>query len=341
MSTKIEWARDADGTKGKVWNAMSGCSYASIGCRHCYAERMSHRLAGRFGYPKDQPFSVTLHPDKLGEPLRWTKGHRVFVCSMGDLFHEDMPFDYIAAVFGVMASTPQHQFMVLTKRPERMLEWFEWVENPQVDGVAMFPENSGEWRVRQLLASSAWKFGVQVPCHHDGWPLPNVALGTTVENHEYAKRRIPSLLRCLSVIRFVSVEPMLGPVWLDHLDVDGAGNGQWCQIDALTGRHTDMGRPCADVPKLDWVICGGESGPGARSMEITWARELRDKCKAAGVPFFMKQLGSYIASFGLVLDPSGTRGMFNHTKGGDPAEWPEDLRVRQTPWDQPPENAGP
>ena len=122
MPTKIEWTEE-------LWNPVTGCSPVSPGCGHCYAQRAAQRLVGRCGYPKDDPFQVTLHPERLEIPLQWRRPRRVFVCSMGDLFREHIPPDYIAAIFGVMAATPRHCYQVLTKRPERVLEWFEWLEH--------------------------------------------------------------------------------------------------------------------------------------------------------------------------------------------------------------------
>lgn len=230
MKTKIEWATD-------VWNPVTGCTKVSAGCAHCYAERMSKRLAGRCGYPADQPFRVTLHANKLDEPLHWKRPRRVFVCSMGDLFHEDVPDSFISQVLHVISHSycAHHIFMVLTKRPERMCKFF--AENP-------------------------------------GPTIQNLWLGTSVENQEAADERIPWLLKTQAAVRFVSCEPLLGPVDLFA--------------------HTGETEPIDPYPqKLDWLICGGESGPGARPMHPDWARSIRDQCQDAGVPFFFKQWGEW------------------------------------------------
>jgi len=235
MSTKIEWTEE-------TWNPVTGCSKVSPGCDHCYAERMSKRLRGRLGYSDDEPFKVTLHPDKLNRPLRWRKPRRVFVCSMGDLFHGGVPIDYIINIFLVMAESPQHTFQVLTKRPDGMLSLQEVLEKEMLE------------------------------LKHQ-WPLPNVWLGVTAEDQQRADERIPLLLLCSAAVRFVSCEPLLGPIDLrDQPFRDG------CGVDAM--------HPADPMMSLDWVIVGGETGPGARQMHPMWARFLRDQCVAADVPFF-------------------------------------------------------
>jgi len=234
MATGIEWCEE-------TWNPVTGCSKVSEGCRGCYAERMARRLAGRYGYPREEPFAVTWHPDRLGDPARWKKPRMVFVCSMGDFHHKDVREEWQDAVLGVMADCPQHTFLVLTKRPENMLRYF------------------GKW-----------------------WPLPNVWLGVTAENQMRADERIPALLRIPAARHFVSCEPMLGPVNLRQLAPLTVAGVLWCQ-DGLVNQGS--------AALLDWVICGGESGPGARPMQAEWARGLRDQCVSAGVPFFFKQWG--------------------------------------------------
>jgi protein gp37 len=176
-ATKIDWA-DA------VWNPLTGCSKVSPACDHCWAERMSKRLAGRCGYPAADPFAVAFHPDRLEEPLRWRKPRRVFVCSMGDLFHEDVTDDQLLAVFTTMAQ-PQarhHTFLILTKRPDRMREWFD----------------------------DARRAGLTLREGH-GAVLPNVWLGVTAENQAMADERIPALLDTPAARHFVSWSPNWGP----------------------------------------------------------------------------------------------------------------------------------
>jgi protein gp37 len=233
--TKIEWTEYS-------WNPVTGCTPASEGCQNCYAKRMATRLKGRYGYPEDEPFKVTLHPEKLKEPLKWKKPRRVFVCSMGDLFHEQVPDEYIAKVWEVMSNASQHTFLVLTKRPQRMKDFLArlgWYIHDR-DGYPM-----------EAVLDEGGKY-----------TLKNVWLGVTAENQQRADERIPILLQIPAAVRFVSIEPMLGPVVIPE---------EW----------------------PDWVICGGETGPGARPIHPAWVRSLRDQCQAAGTPFFFKSWGEW------------------------------------------------
>lgn len=236
MTSKIEWTDE-------TWNPVTGCTKVSQGCKHCYAERMATRLAGRAGYPvAPHQFDVTLHPERLGDPLRWKKPRRIFVNSMSDLFHRDVPFDFIQRVFFVMAHAPDHTFQILTKRPEIMHEFMGWVASLYVK-------------------------------------LPNVWLGVSVEDQKAADERIPWLLKTPATIRFVSYEPALGLVDFSYYVNK--------RIINLT---TDI---IAISNTLDWIIAGGETGPGARPARPDWFRLVRDQCQAAGVPFFFKQVGGY------------------------------------------------
>ena len=255
MGGKIEWCDE-------TWNPISGCTKVSAGCANCYAERMAKRfvrkgISGRNGRKiKALHFrSVLLHPDSLDRPLRWKKPRRVFVCSMGDLFHEDVPDEFIKRVWSVMAEAQRHTFMVLTKRPERMLAHL-----------------AGEQR-------RGWK---------RDWP--NIWLGVSAEDQRTADERIPLLLQTPAAVRFVSVEPMLGPV--DFRKVPG---------------FNLAGQAGVDLLRNFWVICGGESGPGARPMNPQWPRDLRDQCKAAGVPFLFKQWGEWVMREYEPGDPASLR----------------------------------
>ena len=231
MPTKIEWCDES-------WNPLTGCSQISEGCRNCYAERMSKRLKGRFGYPEKNPFRVTRHPDKFIQPVRWKKSRRIFVCSMGDLFHRGVGYDDRVIVWNVMERTPQHTYLILTKRPARMVSFLNDIKR-------------------------------YVP--FDRWPLPNVHLGVSVENQAAADERIPDLMKCPAAVRFVSCEPLLGRVDLWDKVIPSMVQG-------------------VDVPPIDGVIVGGETGPWARYMNPDWARYLRDQCVKARVPFFLKQM---------------------------------------------------
>lgn len=244
--TAIEWAE-------YTWNPITGCTPVSEGCANCYAKRMAKRLAGRGGYPADEPFRVTLHPERLEEPLRLKKPRQIFVVSMGDLFHDDVPDEFICRVFAVIALTPvKHRFLILTKRPHRMREF-----------ILGLPQRDETFRLWVRAGGE--------------WPLSNLWLGVTVENQARADERIPILLQIPAAVRFVSVEPMLGPVSLESQLGSAAESRR-----VLNGWHG-----------IDWVICGGETGPKARPMHPDWVRSLRDQCRDAGVPFLFKQWGEW------------------------------------------------
>lgn len=274
MATKIEWADE-------TWNPVTGCTKVSAGCAHCYAERMAKRLRGRYGYPADDPFRVTVHDDKIVTPLAWRKPRRVFVCSMGDLFHPDIEIvdsSVIRDVFAVMALCQQHTFQVLTKRPEV--------------AKAMLTDDFAEsvyWAADAIAEDYQYRVGEIATA----WPLPNVWIGVSAEDQAATDERIPILLHIPAAVRFVSIEPMLGPVLLDDgcnswLTCDGrnreANEGECCEAYAMIGE-------CFDG--IDWVIVGGETGPGARPMKPEWARSVRDQCREAGIPYFFKSWGEW------------------------------------------------
>jgi len=272
-ATNIPWA-DA------VWNPITGCTKCSEGCAHCYAERMARRLAGRCGYPQDDPFRVTFHPDKLDEPLHWRKPRRVFVCSMGDLFHEDVTNEQIAQVWMRMAGLSKQTFLLLTKRPQRMAKWMSRValhEHGWYTHNGKAPKAYGGSGI--IVSGNGPRYVDENYCERwpVTWPLPNVYLGVTVENDQHLDR-IETLLRTPAAGHVVSLEPLLGPVdvsrWLWRPGAYGAG-------ETVVSKY-DHG--------LDWVICGGETGPGARPMHPQWVRDIRDQCVAAQVPFFFKQM---------------------------------------------------
>lgn len=236
--TKIEWC-------DRVWNPVTGCLPVSEGCLHCYARRMANRLKGRFGYPVYDPFRLTFHPERLSEPLQWKKPQRIFVCSMGDLFHEHIEAYWMLRIWSQMClcgeapNTAKHQFLILTKRPNKMAKWI----------FSFFANENNNPR----------------PCPSHIW------LGVSVENQQTAEERIPILLQIPAAKRFVSIEPMLGPVDLLRM-------------------HQSAWEGKSRRPMIDWIICGGETGPGARPMNPDWARSLRDQCRLAGVLFFFKQM---------------------------------------------------
>ena len=205
---------------------------------------------------------TALNTDHIDKPMKWETPRMIFVCSMGDLFHENVPFRWLDWVFSVMSDNDQHIYVLLTKRPGNMLKYWQY----------KCAEHNIFWR-----------------------PKDNVWIGVTAENQEQANKRIPILLQIPAAKRFVSIEPMLGPVDLKH----GFDYGDEIAIDFLTGDYFTSPRqeePAHDDNKIDWVICGGESGPKARPMHPDWVRSLRDQCKYAGVPFFFKQWGEWFSA---------------------------------------------
>lgn len=344
----IEWC-DA------TWNPISGCTKVSAGCARCYAERVFPRaypdcLCGhmRFahdengfcrqcecdGFARRQFPDVRFHEDRLEQPLHWRKPRRVFVNSMSDLFHENVTDEQIAAVFSVMALSQQHTFQILTKRHERLYAYMNWLtRNP--DALLGLMEDMGHPASFSL-------------------PLPNVWLGVSCEDQKTADERIPLLLQTPAAVRFVSAEPLLGPI-----DFSSVGDGRGYHYNALI-KGPPFGHFEHDA-RLDWVIVGGESGPGARPIYIAWVRSIVRQCRAASVPVFFKQAGANVldrndAGFDapwndgrgwpvnadgsdrgtIELDPQGYQGapvrvVLKDRKGGDPREWPEDLRVREFP----------
>ncbi len=212
LNSSIEWT-DA------TWNPVTGCSKISPGCKHCYADRMANRLHA-MGQPRYRNgFEITLQPDILTRPLSWREPRQIFVNSMSDLFHDNIPIDYIQRVFDIMSQAHWHTFQVLTKRSERLTEI----------------------------------------SHNLKWP-ENVWMGVSVENSDY-KFRISHLQQVPAAVRFLSIEPLLGPV------------------------------PRLPLQGIDWVIVGGESGPKSREMKVEWVRSIRDKCITYDIPFFFKQWG--------------------------------------------------
>jgi protein gp37 len=243
-------------------------------------------------------------PDALGDPLKWRKPARVFVNSMSDLFHDAVPFEFIAAVFGAMAACPQHTFQVLTKRPARAVEFFRWAKAKVTGG-----------------GDPGWSLSV-------AWPLPNVHLGVSVENQETADARIPHLLQCPAAVHFVSYEPALGPV-----DFAPYLRPNWDVFVGPCGcsERRDPWTRCDNcIHTLRWVIVGGESGPSARPFDVAWARSTIEQCRAAGTKCFVKQLGArpeFNGAMGFVSESWKLK----DKAGADPSEWPEDLRVQDFP----------
>lgn len=284
----IEWT-DA------TWNPLRGCSRASEGCRHCYAERMAARFAG-----EGQTYEGLIHPsthgwngkvqlvsEALTQPLHWTRPRRIFVNSMSDLFHEAVPDEWIDQIFAIMALAPQHTFQVLTKRAERMHRYME----------ARRPEGWTEGYIRLLFERPARAFPSEferLPLNNDThmpWPLPNVWLGVSVENQAAADERIPFLLQTPAAVRWLSCEPLLGPINFRWTPYAYQATGQTYR-EYLNDKGTI--NQFESLRKINWIVVGGETGPGSRPMHPAWARALRDQCAAAGVPFYFKQWGDHV-----------------------------------------------
>jgi protein gp37 len=298
-ATGISWT-------DRTWNPVVGCTKVSQGCKNCYAKTLHDRRHKAYKAGKlrkvpqyAQPFeTVQLINDRISLPLRWRKPARVFVNSLSDLFHDDVPDAFILDVFSTMAQASHHTFQVLTKRPERMLRWFTEYLPDACSGERPAPT----------------------------WPLPNVWLGVSVENQAAADQRISLLLETPAAVRFLSCEPLLGPVDLNKVlwrDLDISEIPGWALNDGV----------CEGVTRskaIDWVIVGGESGKNARPMHPDWARTLRDQCIAAGVPFHFKQSGEWRENRiraggdlggdmrrGVVRIVHGPNGIDGHFRSGD------------------------
>lgn len=261
MSTKtaISWT-------SATWNPVVGCEHVSDGCDHCYAKQLHDQrhkafVAGKKVLPQySVPFeTVQLKPDRLLQPTTWAKPRRVFVNSVSDLFHKDVPEAFLDQCFAVMAFASRHQFQILTKRPHRMKAY--------IDGLA---DRGGSGRGFRRLADAARSLGLGLEFEGIplvGWPIPNIWLGTSVEHQAAADKRVPLLLDTAAAIRFLSCEPLLGPVDLMPLQI----------------QHYMPNR------RIDWIIVGGESGRDRREMKLEWLAEIVGHCRISGVAVFVKQ----------------------------------------------------
>jgi protein gp37 len=277
QKSNIQWT-DA------TWNPTRGCDKISPGCKFCYAEVVANRFKGVKGNAYEQGFALRLVPEKLQDPLRWKRPQRIFVNSMSDLFHEGVPFEFIDKVFAVMAQCPQHTFQILTKRSARMAEYCDIKE-------ILFPSLN---RIRNL-----------VPAIDVRWPLPNVILGVSAENQEYANKRVPEAIIPLLDMGWktmISAEPLLGPIVFK-------------EIPGFNRVNTPLHRL--------WVIVGGESGHGARPMQVEWARDIVTQCRMADVKTFVKQYGAR------PFLGSGQRLVLKSKKGDDMCEWEPEMRVQE------------
>lgn len=282
--TKIEWT-DA------TWNIINGCSVVSPGCTNCYAMRLAGtRLRGhhsRVGLTKPSKAGpvwtgeTRFNHTVLLDPLKWTRPRRIFVCAHGDLFHESVPDIWIDNVFAVMALAPRHQFQVLTKRSGRMREYFR--------GMAW----GGRVLQRMKSINPDHIPGQGALLETKNGSLPNVWLGVSVEDQPRANERIPDLLSTPAAVRWISAEPLLGLVDLKRISTMRWRGAE--RLDATLGTlEGEFGDHCSTrLPVIDWVVAGGESGPGARKMDPDWARRLRDDCEMSFVKFHFKQWGNF------------------------------------------------
>lgn len=356
--TEIQWT-------DRTFSPITGCTRTSPGCEHCYAERLVatrlrqqkryQGLAMMCGAVGNQEAhwtnAIRLHEDLLLEPLKWQKPQKVFVCSMSDAFHKDVPDAFLDRMFAVFALSPHITFQMLTKRAERMRSYLSAPDicaRIEAAAVAIAEGNChGRWFAH---AFNGRKFLPR-------WPLPNVWLGVSVESQKYADERVPLLAETPATIRFLSCEPLIGPV--DLL--------QFLPIAAHKSFHTPTGRQVSKTywtpqeaeafmipkPMIHWCIVGGESGPQARPCQLEWMRALVAQCKAGSVAPFVKQLGAapLIAreewadtpAPPLLREPKTKESEYveNHrgygilhlknSHGGDMSEWPDDLRIREFP----------
>jgi protein gp37 len=348
VNTKIDWT-------DSTWNPLHGCSRVSEGCRNCYAERMAHRFQHLDSYCYTT-HTVDGHPAWTGkvnfdkkhllDPLKWrpvkqgagnrdqgsVRPRRVFVNSMSDLFHENVERNWAVQIFAIMAVAHWHDFLVLTKRPQKMFDLIfsdGFREEVMIEAQRIIKLHSAS--LPSLPDGAEWvddAIEFEMP-----WPLPNVWIGVSVENQAAADERIPLLLQTPAAVRFVSCEPLLGPMDLAQIDTSAFDCGSGTK-NALTGdlRLPGFGSVSSTTihgKRLNWVICGGESGPGARPMHLDWVRGMRDQCQEAGVPFFFKSWGEWAPidfdlSIGGSISGDGAMGRVGKKAAGcllDGREW--------------------
>lgn len=351
-ATSIEWTDTS-------WNPLRAiadlrptvgwaCQKISPGCENCYAAKVNQRLGTGLGYDARGIARSTHYLDgrALNMPLTLKRPRRIFLASMTDIFGEWVHDEDLDRIFAVMALTPQHTYQVLTKRPERMREYM----TAERHGL---PSEGHVELAKDLLSTERWGIGQFLGT----WPLPNVWLGTSVENQHWADIRIPELLATPAAVRFVSCEPLLEEVWLTR-DLVWAPTpcpgGCGCVRPEDPAAH-DCGCDegcCSEEfnyrrPDLNWIIVGGESGHGARPFDVAWARSAVEQCRAAGVAVYVKQLGArpYTSDMAgmafpfhvrrttgpVGLSPTAIGVTLRDLKGGDPDEWPADLNVREFP----------
>jgi protein gp37 len=357
--TSIEWT-------DRTWNPIRGCSRVSEGCRNCYAEQVAARFSGdgqayhglarrRSNGEAQWTGEVRVIDNHMLDPLSWRTASRVFVNSMSDLFHEHVTDETIDQIFAVIALAPHHTFQILTKRPERMLRYFAEIFQRRTDlpigpldrhGKILEAVESIVYRGEGLTRFHGdrwWTPEGGLRAHTQPWPLPNVWLGVSVENQAAADERIPLLLQTPAAVRFLSCEPLLGPVdlskWLAPDFAVSWGNPDVPPSQREKPTRDDLKHVAALAKAahqmhggafVDWCIVGGESGSHARVLDLEWITDLVAQCDFAGVPCFVKQLGRHPVARekGVVTWPEFD---LRDRKGGDMAEWPEELRVREFP----------
>lgn len=322
--TKIEWTRSADGEDGKTWNPIRAvsrstgkrghyCQRISPGCTFCYAATMNVWRGNGADYtvPAFDQVELYLDMDVLFHPCRWKKPRNIFPCSMTDLFADFVPDWWLRAIYGVMAMCSRHTFMTLTKRPERRRqfltkfttkqEWADYLSELEFDGMAVFDEDA------ECVIANAVN-GVLAEGYNVGWPLANVWEGTSVCTQKEADELIPVTVQTPATIRWLSCEPIL-----EHINL----------------RLMRSGVHSTERMGLHWLVTGGESGTKARPTPVSRIRNIVEQCKEANLPVFVKQLGGNIPDDDQRIIQQEIGRSVHHAKGGNPDEWPVDLRVRQ------------
>lgn len=323
--TTIEWA-------DKTWSPLIGCDRVSDGCTGCYAITTAHIRTSHPNPKISTAFAGTTHrnndrtdwtgqinqlEDRLTQPLAWKKPRKVFVNSQSDLFHKNVDHDFIAKVFAVMALTPQHTFQILTKRHARMRSVLNDTcdcGNGHVPGVHF--RSAMAWAVSKANPNRipGLPDDAEQQVYNAPWPLQNVWMGVSVEDQHWADIRITALLDTPAAVRWISAEPLLGPINLHadlRNDVYRCACGAWERDGHLHPLCPDCGKGWRYKPgdaRLNWVVAGGESGPGARPAHLDWFRTLRDQCVAANVPYLFKQWGEWGPEWPVDADGAIVRG---------------------------------
>jgi len=308
--TGIEWTHHP-GYRGVTWNPLVAvdkqtgdrgwfCTHVSEGCRNCYAEKLNvEGMAGKFGtgheYKHQNLSEIRFEVRNADQPIRWQKPRCAFVNSMTDLFHEEVPREIIHRTFAAIALAPTHRFLILTKRPGEMRDYLTDNGTPIRVSEHMEALIEPEHQINESWADTRTR---EIRTYDKAWPPENAWLGVSAEDQDAANERIPTLLSCPGCVRFVSVEPIIGPVDLTNVETIDSNTGEEWHFNALsTSKDDGLYFPGAgidgEVRALDWVIAGGESGPNARAPHPDWFCTIRDHCKRVSVPFFFKQWGAW------------------------------------------------